>query len=207
MLLSSPMLPFKDMRHAALNVCTSAVWLFAVGFMTLCQLCAELTCLTTTDYESRWPGTSKQENNGLLLNTIIEKLLNLRWMNMVAPWLHCWCGFLRRQELRELRLLQKEEQRAQQQLSNKLQQQREQIYRRFEQETAVSQFVRTAVVWCFCIWLTPRKRAASSQSWSESDGGTHMKDVARHKSVFIIYSFSFSSVKTQILFNQWCSQY
>ena len=49
------------------------------------------------------------------------------------------CGFLRRQELRELRLLQKEEQRAQQQLSNKLQQQREQIFRRFEQETAVSQ--------------------------------------------------------------------
>lgn len=37
--------------------------------------------------------------------------------------------------MRELRLLQKEEQRAQQQLSNKLQQQREQIYRRFEQET------------------------------------------------------------------------
>lgn len=48
------------------------------------------------------------------------------------------CGFLRRQELRELRLLQKEEQRAQQQLSNKLQQQKEQIYRRFEQETTVS---------------------------------------------------------------------
>ncbi|KAI9535486.1 hypothetical protein NQZ68_003040, partial [Dissostichus eleginoides] len=46
------------------------------------------------------------------------------------------CGFLRRQELRELRFLQKEEQRAQQQLSNKLQQQREQIFRRFEQETA-----------------------------------------------------------------------
>ena len=44
----------------------------------------------------------------------------------------------RRQELRELRLLQKEEQRAQQQLSNKLQQQREQMYRRFEQETTVS---------------------------------------------------------------------
>lgn len=43
----------------------------------------------------------------------------------------------RRQELRELRLLQKEEQRAQQQLSNKLQQQKEQIYRRFEQETTV----------------------------------------------------------------------
>uniref|UniRef100_A0A8B9L5U9 non-specific serine/threonine protein kinase n=1 Tax=Astyanax mexicanus TaxID=7994 RepID=A0A8B9L5U9_ASTMX len=38
-------------------------------------------------------------------------------------------------KLRELRLLQKEEQRAQQQLSNKLQQQRDQIYRRFEQET------------------------------------------------------------------------
>lgn len=44
----------------------------------------------------------------------------------------------RRQELRELRLLQKEEQRAQQQLGNKLQQQKEQIYRRFEQETTVS---------------------------------------------------------------------
>lgn len=56
------------------------------------------------------------------------------------------CGFLRRQELRELRLLQKEEQRAQQQLSNKLQQQREQIFRRFEQETTVSQFGHSSVV-------------------------------------------------------------
>uniref|UniRef100_A0A8D0H056 non-specific serine/threonine protein kinase n=1 Tax=Sphenodon punctatus TaxID=8508 RepID=A0A8D0H056_SPHPU len=37
-------------------------------------------------------------------------------------------------KLRELRLLQKEEQRAQQQLSNKLLQQREQMFRRFEQE-------------------------------------------------------------------------
>lgn len=44
----------------------------------------------------------------------------------------------RRQELRELRLLQKEEQRSQQQLSNKLQQQREQISKRIEQETMVS---------------------------------------------------------------------
>uniref|UniRef100_A0A8C9W6G8 non-specific serine/threonine protein kinase n=1 Tax=Scleropages formosus TaxID=113540 RepID=A0A8C9W6G8_SCLFO len=44
--------------------------------------------------------------------------------------------FLRRQELRELRLLQKEEQRAQQQLSTKLLQQREGIFRRFEQEMA-----------------------------------------------------------------------
>lgn len=61
---------------------------------------------------------------------------------MVACSLHCFCGVVRRQELRELRLLQKEEQRAQQQLSNKLQQQREQIYRRFEQETAVSQYVQ-----------------------------------------------------------------
>ncbi|KAJ1140692.1 hypothetical protein NDU88_007040 [Pleurodeles waltl] len=43
-----------------------------------------------------------------------------------------------RQELRELRLLQKEEQRAQQQLSNKLLKQREQIFRRFEQEMTVS---------------------------------------------------------------------
>lgn len=49
----------------------------------------------------------------------------------------CVCVLNRRQELRELRLLQKEEQRAQQQLSNKLQQQREQISRRFEQETVV----------------------------------------------------------------------
>lgn len=47
------------------------------------------------------------------------------------------CLSPRRQELRELRLLQKEEQRAQQQLSNKLQQQKEQIFRRFEQETTV----------------------------------------------------------------------
>ncbi|GCB83247.1 hypothetical protein scyTo_0023838, partial [Scyliorhinus torazame] len=46
-----------------------------------------------------------------------------------------------RQELRELRLLQKEEQRTQQQLSNKLQQQREQIFRRFEQEMTVSRKV------------------------------------------------------------------
>lgn len=45
---------------------------------------------------------------------------------------------VRRQELRELRLLQKEEHRAQQALSDKLQQQREQIYRRFEQEMTVS---------------------------------------------------------------------
>lgn len=65
----------------------------------------------------------------------------------MACWLQCFCGVLRRQELRELRLLQKEEQRAQQQLSNKLQQQREQIYRRFEQETAVSPLGRTVVVW------------------------------------------------------------
>lgn len=48
------------------------------------------------------------------------------------------CLCFRRQELRELRLLQKEEQRAQQQLSNKLQQQREQISKRFEQEVTVS---------------------------------------------------------------------
>ncbi|XP_069754893.1 serine/threonine-protein kinase 10 isoform X2 [Narcine bancroftii] len=42
--------------------------------------------------------------------------------------------FLRRQELRELRLLQKEEHRAQIQLSLKLQQHHEQMLRRFEQE-------------------------------------------------------------------------
>lgn len=46
-------------------------------------------------------------------------------------------NFIRRQELRELRFLQKEEQRAQQQLNGKLQQQREQIFRRFEQEMMV----------------------------------------------------------------------
>uniref|UniRef100_A0A4W5MZ74 non-specific serine/threonine protein kinase n=1 Tax=Hucho hucho TaxID=62062 RepID=A0A4W5MZ74_9TELE len=48
--------------------------------------------------------------------------------------------FLRRQELRELRLLQKEEHRAQQALSDKLQQQREQIFRRFEQEMTKRQY-------------------------------------------------------------------
>ncbi len=53
----------------------------------------------------------------------------------------------RRQELRELRLLQKEEQRAQQQLSNKLQQQKEQIYRRFEQETTVSHSIPKCQGW------------------------------------------------------------
>lgn len=52
------------------------------------------------------------------------------------------CLFCRRQELRELRLLQKEEQRAQQQLSNKLQQQKEQLFRRFEQEMTVSTIAR-----------------------------------------------------------------
>lgn len=124
-------------------------------------------------------------------NIINDKLLNLRWVNMVAPWLDCLvCGFLRRQELRELRLLQKEEQRAQQQLSNKLQQQREQIYRRFEQETTVSQFVRTTVMWCYSIWPTSRKRAASSQSRSQSDGVTCMKYAARHQSVAITYMWS-----------------
>jgi len=51
------------------------------------------------------------------------------------------CLFCRRQELRELRLLQKEEQRAQQQLSNKLQQQKEQLFRRFEQEMTVSTLI------------------------------------------------------------------
>lgn len=54
----------------------------------------------------------------------------------------CVVCFCRRQELRELRLLQKEEQRAQQQLSNKLQQQKEQLFRRFEQEMTVSTLVR-----------------------------------------------------------------
>lgn len=49
--------------------------------------------------------------------------------------------FVRRQELRELRFLQKEEQRAQQQLNGKLQQQREQIFRRFEQEMMVKSLI------------------------------------------------------------------
>lgn len=59
----------------------------------------------------------------------------------------------RRQELRELRLLQKEEQRAQQQLSNKLQQQKEQIYRRFEQETTVSFSTQNSQCWRFQLCL------------------------------------------------------
>jgi hypothetical protein len=45
---------------------------------------------------------------------------------------------LRRQELRELRLLQKEEHRNQAQLSSKHELQLEQMLRRFEQETSVS---------------------------------------------------------------------
>lgn len=59
--------------------------------------------------------------------------------------------FCRRQELRELRLLQKEEQRAQQQLSNKLQQQKEQLFRRFEQEMAVSTFIPSLDLFTFNI--------------------------------------------------------
>lgn len=47
----------------------------------------------------------------------------------------CVC---RRQELRELRLLQKEEQRSQTVLSMKLEMQREQMQRRFDQEMNVS---------------------------------------------------------------------
>jgi len=60
----------------------------------------------------------------------------------------------RRQELRELRFLQKEEQRAQQQLSNKLQQQKEQILRRFEQETTVSRSSHKG----FTVLMHPTKR-------------------------------------------------
>lgn len=74
----------------------------------------------------------------------------LKWVN-IAPLY--WCVRCRRQELRELRLLQKEEHRAQQQLSNKLQQQREQIYRRFEQETAVSQSGWATVLWCISFFF------------------------------------------------------
>ncbi len=59
--------------------------------------------------------------------------------------------FCRRQELRELRLLQKEEQRAQQQLSNKLQQQKEQLFRRFEQEMTVSTLIPSLVLFTFNI--------------------------------------------------------
>lgn len=86
----------------------------------------------------------------------MKKVLNLKRVSTVT--LHCWCGFLRRQELRELRLLQKEEQRAQQQLSNKLQQQREQIYRRFEQETTVSHYRRGVMFFYFffVIMATPK---------------------------------------------------
>ena len=59
-------------------------------------------------------------------------------VHFILKCFKCICVASRRQELRELRLLQKEEKRAQLQLTNKLQQQREQIHRRFEQETTVS---------------------------------------------------------------------
>ncbi|XP_067857457.1 STE20-like serine/threonine-protein kinase isoform X2 [Heptranchias perlo] len=48
----------------------------------------------------------------------------------------------RRQELRELRLLQKEEQRMQAQLDLKLQQQREQMFRQIEQEMMEQEFIQ-----------------------------------------------------------------
>lgn len=51
----------------------------------------------------------------------------------------CVC-VLRRQELRELRLMQKEEHRAQAALNAKLETQREQIQRRFDQDMNVSRF-------------------------------------------------------------------
>jgi len=50
---------------------------------------------------------------------------------------HAACVF-RRQELRELRLLQKEEQRAQAALNAKLEQQRELMQRRIDQDMNVS---------------------------------------------------------------------
>lgn len=46
--------------------------------------------------------------------------------------------FFRRQELRELRLLQKEANRAQAVLNTKLETQRDQMHRRFDQEMNVS---------------------------------------------------------------------
>lgn len=55
----------------------------------------------------------------------------------------CWCDLLlilscRRQELRELRLMQKEAHRAQAALNTKLESQRDQMLRRFDQELNVS---------------------------------------------------------------------
>lgn len=52
-----------------------------------------------------------------------------------------YLNFFRRQELRELRLLQKEANRAQTILSAKLETQRDQMHRRFDQEMNVSNSV------------------------------------------------------------------
>lgn len=71
------------------------------------------------------------------------------WMTtsrMVSSWTtskSCWCDLLlilscRRQELRELRLMQKEAHRAQAALNTKLESQRDQMLRRFDQELNVS---------------------------------------------------------------------
>lgn len=60
-----------------------------------------------------------------------------------------FCFFCRRQELRELRLLQKEEQRALAALNAKLETQREQIQRRFDQEMNVSHITLTALTTAF----------------------------------------------------------
>lgn len=51
--------------------------------------------------------------------------------------------FFRRQELRELRLIQKESNRAQAVLNTKLETQRDQMHRRFDQEMNVSSDVLT----------------------------------------------------------------
>lgn len=52
--------------------------------------------------------------------------------------IHNFLGVCRRQELHALKLLQREEQREHAQLEQKLQQQREQMFRHIEQEMSVS---------------------------------------------------------------------
>ncbi len=66
---------------------------------------------------------------------------SLCFIGDMAEWkchIHNFLGVCRRQELHALKLLQREEQREHAQLEQKLQQQREQMFRHIEQEMTVS---------------------------------------------------------------------
>ncbi|MEQ2158471.1 hypothetical protein GOODEAATRI_012638 [Goodea atripinnis] len=94
-----------------------------------------------TEKDSDSGSSSAADSNSLDLNLVTTSKIMTDNDTKSEEMRFLRYAWIQRQELRELRLLQKEEQRAQQELSNKLQQQREQIFRRFEQETSYDQEV------------------------------------------------------------------